>query len=40
MSRERLAALCRLLIQSGDMTPMAERQLLAAWDDSEMRGLP
>lgn len=34
MSRERLAALCRLLIVSGDMTPMAERMLLAAHDDT------
>lgn len=33
MTRERLAALCRVLIGSGDMTPTAERMLLRAWDE-------
>lgn len=35
MTRERLAALCRLLKNSGDMTPAGERVLLNAWDDTE-----
>ena len=33
MTRERLASLCRILIDSHDMTPMAERMLLLAYDE-------
>lgn len=35
MTRKRLEALCRLLVNSGDMTPYAERMLLRA--DTEAR---
>jgi len=35
MTRERLQALCRDLIRSGDMTLVGERMLLKVWDDTE-----
>lgn len=36
----RMEALCRLLEQSGDLTPMGTRQILAVVRDEERRDRP
>lgn len=40
MSRERLDALCNVLIDEGHMTPMAKRMLLAAHDEDSQTEEP
>lgn len=37
ISREQMAAMCRLLINSGDMTPMAERQIMKLFPTTESK---